>query len=104
MATHWLDALSRRLASPTSRRRFLGRAAGVTLTAMGGSLLLHRGAPPASAAAASPTVCCRYLCDGAAVGRAAPGHHSVLVWVTAADPCPQRLGCEWLQRIEMAQD
>lgn len=103
MATHWLDALAKAMVSTAGRRRFLGLAGRAAVIAGAGTVLTGVRPSPPAARAAAPSSACRYLCDGAAVGRAAPGRSSVLVWVTAAEACPERAGCKWLQRIEISE-
>jgi hypothetical protein len=102
MATHWLDAFARAMASTADRRRFLVRTGRAAVIA-GVAPVLTGARPSPTARAAAPSVACRYLCDGTAVGRAAPGRSSVLVWVTPVDACPARAGCAWLQRIEISE-
>ena len=103
MATHWLDAFARAMASTVDRRQFLGRAGRAAVITGAAPVLAGARPLPPAARAAAPTSACRYLCDGTAVGRASPGHSCVLVWVTPADACPERAGCEWLQRIEITE-
>jgi hypothetical protein len=102
MATHWLDRLAKAMGTPADRRRFLGQAGRAAVVVGTGAALAGGAASAPAATAASATRCCRYLCDGAAVGRRSPGQTSTLVWVTPAESCPELAGCEWLQRIELA--
>ena len=85
MATHWLDTVAKLMASTADRRQFLGRAGRAAVIAGAAPLLAGTRPSPPLASAATPVSACRYLCDGTAVGRAAPGRSSVLVWVTPAD-------------------
>lgn len=103
MVAHWLDALARRMAITRDRRWLLRHTSKAALIVAGGALVAAPSAAPVAARAPSASSCCRYLCDGSHVGRAALGQSSHFVWVPAAEPCPALDGCTWLQRIDVTE-